>query len=212
MTIHLVIADSHPIVLDGMEHLFQPEEDFRLVARCTDGLETMEAIRRHRPDVVILDIRMPGKDGLAISREMLAEKHPARVVLFTAELDDEQMLKAVHAGVRGIVLKEMKSQLLVQCIRKVHAGEHWLDRRSTRVAIEKILKREAGAYEIAAITTPRETHIIRLTAQGLHNKEIATKLCISEGTVKSHLHNIYDKLHLDGRLALLRFVQEKGLV
>jgi DNA-binding NarL/FixJ family response regulator len=212
MPIHLVIADSHPIVLDGMEHLFRQEEDFRLAARCTNGLETMEAIHRHRPDVVILDIRMPEKDGLVISREVMAEKLPSRVVFFTAELDDEQMLEAVHAGVRGIVLKEMKSQLLVQCVRKVHAGENWLDRRSTSVAIEKMLKREAGAYEIAALTTPREIHIIRLTAQGLRNKEIAAKLCISEGTVKVHLHNIYDKLHLDSRLALLRFVQEKGLV
>jgi DNA-binding NarL/FixJ family response regulator len=133
-------------------------------------------------------------------------------VLFTAELDEEQMLEAVHAGVQGIVLKEMKSQLLVQCIRKVHAGERWLDRRSTGVAIEKMLQREAGAYEIAAITTPREIQIIRLTAQGLHNKEIAAKLCISEGTVKVHLHNIYDKLHLNGRLALLCYAREKGLV
>jgi len=212
MPIHLVIADSHPIVLDGIEHLFRQEEDFRLAARCTNGLETMEAIRRHQPDVVILDIRMPEKDGLMISREVMAEKLPSRVVFFTAEIDDEQMLEAVHAGVRGIVLKEMKSQLLVQCVRKVHAGENWLDRRSTSVAIEKMLKREAGAYEIAALTTPREIHIIRLTVQGLRNKEIADKLCISEGTVKVHLHNIYDKLHLDGRLALLHFAQEKGLV
>ena len=211
MPIRLVVADSHPIVIEGMEHLFRQEEDFQLVARCTSGLETIEAIRRHRPDVVILDICLPGKDGLAISREMLAEKLPARVVLFTAELDEEQMLEAVHVGVRGIVLKEMKSQLLVQCVRKVHAGEHWLDRRSTRVAIEKMLQREAGSYEIAALTTPREIHIIRLTAQGLHNKEIAAKLCISEGTVKVHLHNIYDKLNLNGRMALLRYVQENGL-
>jgi DNA-binding NarL/FixJ family response regulator len=212
MPVHLVIADSHPIVLDGIEHLFRQEKDFRLAARCSDGLETMEAIRRHRPDVVILDIRMPGKDGLAISREMLAEKHPARVILFAAELDEVQMLDAVQAGVRGIVLKEMNSQLLVQCVRKVHAGEHWLDRRSTGVAIEKMLQREAGANEIAAFTTPREIHIIKLTAQGLQNKEIAAKLCISEGTVKVHLHNIYYKLRLDNRLALLRFAREKGLV
>ena len=211
MSIHLVVADRHPIVINGMEHLFRQEADFQLVARCTDGLETLKAIRRHRPDVAILDIRMPGKDGLAISRSLLAEKHPARVVLFTAELDEGQLLEAIHAGVRGIVLKDMKSQLLVQCVRKVHAGEHWFDRRSTRVAIEKMLQREAGAYEIATFTTPRELHIIRLTTQGLRNKQIAAKLCISEGTVKVHLHNIYDKLHLNGRLALLRYVQEKGL-
>lgn len=212
MTIRLVVADSQPIILDGMAYLFQKEEGFELAARCTDGQETMEAIRRHKPDIVILEPRMPGKDGLAISREVRAEKLPTRVVLFTVELDEKQMLEAVHAGVRGIVLKEMTSQLLVQCVRKVHAGEHWLDRRSTKVAIERMLQREAGALEIAGITTPREINIIRLTAQGLRNKEIAVKLCISEGTVKVHLHNIYDKLRLDNRLALLRYAQEKGLI
>jgi DNA-binding NarL/FixJ family response regulator len=195
-----------------MEHLFRPEDGFRLLARCTNGWETMEAVRRYRPDVLIMDICMPGKGGLAISREMLAEKLPTRVVLFTEELDEEQVLMAVRAGVQGIIWKEMKSQLLVQCVCKVHAGEHWLDRRSTGVAIEKMLQREAGAYEIAAITTPREIQIIRLTAQGLHNKEIAAKLCISEGTVKVHLHNIYDKLHLNSRLALLCYAQGKGLL
>lgn len=212
MAITLVIADSHPIVLEGMEHLFGQEADIRMLARCTKGLETLEAIRKHRPDVVVLDTQLPGKDGLTISREVQTGKHPTKIVLFTTELSEEQMLEAVHAGVRGIVLKEMKSQLLVQCIRKVHAGEHWLDRRSTSLAIEKMLRREAGAYEIASITTPREMHIIRLTAKGLQNKEIAEKLCISDGTVKVHLHNIYDKLHLESRQALQRYAREKLLV
>ena len=211
MPITLVIADSHPIVLDGMEHLIGQEADFQLAARCTDGLQTLEAIRKHHLDIAVLEIRLPGKDGLAISREALSEKHPPRVVLFTAELNEDQMLEAIHAGVRGIVLKEMRSQLLVQCIRKVHAGEHWLDRRSTSVAIEKMLRRESGAYEMASATTPREMHIIRLTAQGLQNREIAEKLCISEGTVKVHLHNIYDKLQLDSRMALQRYAREKRL-
>ena len=114
MPIRLIVADDHPLVLDGIENLFRLEEDFQLMARCTDGIETLKAVRRHRPDVVILDIRMPGKDGLTIAREMLAEKLPTRVVFLTAELDEDQMLEAVRAGVRGIVLKEMAPQLLAQ--------------------------------------------------------------------------------------------------
>jgi len=212
MPITLVISDSHPIVLEGMEHLFAQETDFQLAARCTNGLETLEAIGKHHPDVAVLDIHLPGKDGLTISRESQTLQHPPKIVFFTSELDEEQMLEAVHAGVRGIVLKEMRSQLLVQCIRKVHEGEHWLDRRSTSLAIEKMLQREAGAYALASVTTPREMYIIRLTAQGLQNKEIADKLCISEGTVKVHLHNIYDKLQLESRQALQRYAREKRLV
>lgn len=212
MPIHLIVANSRPIVLEGMEHLFRQDEGFQLMARCTDGLETMEAVRRHRPDVLVLDLHMPGKDGLAISREVRAEKIPARVILFTAELDEKQLLEAVYAGVQGIVLIETRSQLLVQCVRKVHAGEHWFDRSSTQAAIERMLQREAGAYEMAGSATPQEIKIIMLTAQGLRNKEIASSLSITEGTVKGHLHNIYDKLQLAGRPALLRYAQQRGLV
>jgi DNA-binding NarL/FixJ family response regulator len=212
MPIHLVLADDHPLILDGLENLFHLEKDFKVVARCLDGMETMQAVRKHRPDVLILDIRMPGKDGLEIAREMRKEKLPTRIVLLTAELDEDELLESLRLGVQGIVLKEMAPQLLVQCIRKVHAGEQWIEPRSARQALEKMLRREAGARDIATVLTPREIDLVRMVARGLRNKEIAGKLSISEGTVKVHLHNIYEKLKVEGRLALLRYAQEKGLV
>jgi DNA-binding NarL/FixJ family response regulator len=212
MPIRLVLADDHPLILDGLENLFCLEKDFQVVARCATGIETMQAVRRHRPDVLVLDIRMPGKDGLEIAREMREEELPTRVVLLTAALDEEDLLAAVRAGVPGVVLKEMAPQLLVQCIRKVHAGEKWIERVSTRQALEKMLRREAGAREMAAVLTPREIDIVRMVAQGLHNKAIADRLSIGEGTVKTHLHNIYEKLNVDSRLALLRYAQDKLLV
>jgi DNA-binding NarL/FixJ family response regulator len=212
MPIRLVVADDHPLILDGVENLFRLEGDFQLLARCKDGMETMQAVRTHEPDIVILDIRMPGKDGLTIAREMLAERLPTRVVLLAAELEDGQLLEAVRSGVRGIVLKEMAPQLLVQCVRKVHAGEQWIERRATALNLEKILLREAAAREIEALITPREINILRMVAHDLRNKEIAGKLFITEGTVKVHLHNICEKLQVKGRLALLRYAREKGLV
>lgn len=212
MTIRLVVADDHPLILDGVENLFRLEEDFQILAMCTDGLETLDAVRRHRPDVVILDIRMPGKDGLMIAREILAEKLPTHIILLTAELEDDQFLEAVRLGVRGIVLKEMAPQLLVKCVRKVHAGEQWIERRSTVMNLEKILRREAAAREIEALITPREISIVKMVAQGLKNREIGERLFISEGTVKVHIHNIFEKLQLKGRLALLHFAQEKELI
>jgi DNA-binding NarL/FixJ family response regulator len=212
MPIRLVVADDHPLILDGVENLFRLEEDFQLLARCKDGIETMQAVRQYKPDVVILDIRMPGKDGLAIAREMLAGKLSTRVVLYTAELEDAQLLEAIRSGVRGIVLKEMAPQLLVQCVRKVHAGEQWIERRSTALNLEKILLREAAAREVEALITPREINILRMVVQDLRNKEIADRLFITEGTVKVHLHNICEKLQLKGRRALLQYAREKGLV
>lgn len=212
MPIRLVLADDHPLILDALENLFKLEEDLEVVARCTDGADTVRAVRRLKPDVLILDIRMADKDGLAVARELRAEKLSTRVVLLTAAITEDQLLEAVRLGVQGIVLKEMAPKLLIQCIRKVHAGEQWIERRSARMALEKMLRREAAAHEIASLLTTREVDIVRMVAKGLHNKAIAEKLRISEGTVKVHLHNIYEKLKVDGRMALLRFAQEKGLV
>jgi DNA-binding NarL/FixJ family response regulator len=212
MPIRLVVADNHPLMLDGMENLFRLEEDFELLARCKDGIETMNAVRRHRPDVVILDIRMSGMDGLTIARAILADKLPTRVVLFTAELKDDQLLEAFRFGVQGIVLKDIAPQLLVQCVRKVHAGEQWIERHFAVLTLGKILQREAIVREIETLITPREINIVKMVAQGLRNKEIAGKLFISEGTVKVHLHNTCAKLQLKGRLALQHYAQEKGLI
>jgi len=212
MPISLILADDHALILDGLENLFRLEPDFQVLARCTDGVETLKAVRQHRPDVLILDIRMPRKDGLEVAREMQKEELPTRVVLLTAALDDKEMLEAARLGVQGIVLKEMPPHLLVQCVRKVYAGEQWIEKGSAARILEKMLRREAGAREVAEVLTVREIAIVRLVAAGLHNKEIADKLCISEGTVKVHLHNIFEKLMVDSRVALLRWAQEKGLI
>jgi len=212
MPIGLVLADDHPIVLDGLEQLFRLEQDFKVLARCRDGDETLQAVRKYRPDVLILDIRMPGRSGLAVLREMKREKLPTRVVLLTAAIDENEALEAIRLRVSGVVLKEMAPQLLVKCVRKVHAGGQWFEKRSFARALETLLQREAGARQIAGVLTPREMEIVRLVASGLHNKEVAEKLLISEGTVKIHLHHIYEKLHVDGRLELTLYARDKGLL
>jgi len=212
MAIGLVLADDHPIILDGLEQLFHLEQDFKVLARCTNGEEALRAVIRHRPDVLVLDIRMPGTGGLAVIREMKKEKLRTRVVLLTGALDEHEAMEAIRLGVRGVVLKEMAPKLLVQCIRKVHTGEQWVERRSFGRALETMMRREAGARQIAGVLTPRELEIVPLVASGLHNKEIAAKLAISEGTVKIHLHHIYERLNVGGRLELTLYAQGKGLV
>ena len=212
MAISLVLADDHPIVLDGLENLFRQEADFKVLGRCVNGEEALRAVREYRPDVLILDIRMFRMDGLAVLREMKKEGLSTRVVLLTVALDEDQVVEAIRLGVSGMVLKEMAPRLLVQCVRKVHAGEQWLERKSFGRAMERMLRREAGAREIAGILTPREIEIVRMAATGLRNKQIAEKLFISEGTAKIHLHNIYEKLGLSDRLELARYARDKGLV
>jgi DNA-binding NarL/FixJ family response regulator len=211
LAITLVVADDHPLILDGLAGIFQLEEDFTVLGRCETGEEALEAVRKHKPDILVLDIRMPGQDGFDVLREMSKEKLATQVVVLTAALDETEVLDAIRLGVRGVVLKEMAPRLLVQCIRTVHAGGQWLERQSTTRAIEKILRLEAGMRRVAAALTAREIEIVRAVGAGFRNKEIAEKLSISEGTVKVHLHNIYEKLNMDGRMALMVYARDNAL-
>ena len=179
---------------------------------CSKSSEILGAVRYHQPDIVILDIRMPGKDGLTTARELMTEKLPPRIIIYTAEINEDQLLEAIRIGVRGIVLKEMNPKFLVQCVRKVYAGEQWIERDTARLSLEKLLRREAGALEISNLLTHRESDILIMVAKGFPNKQIGEKLFISEGTVKVHLHNVYEKLKVKNRVELLRYAQEKGLV
>jgi DNA-binding NarL/FixJ family response regulator len=212
MSIRLVLADDHPLILQGLTLLLRQEPDLEVLAVCRDGEETLQAVRQFQPDVLILDILMPDKDGLAVLRELRQLEIPTRVILLTAAIDEDNLLEAMRLGVGGVVLKEMAVPLLIQCVRKVYAGDQWLERHSIGRAMEKMLRREAGTREVAKLLTPRELEIVRLAASGLRNKEIASKLTISEGTIKIHLHRSYEKLHVDSRIALLRYAQTKGLV
>jgi two-component system nitrate/nitrite response regulator NarL len=209
MPIRLILADDHPIVLEGLEQLFRVEPDFQVVARCRDGEETLREVRVHRPDVLVLDIRMPRRDGLDVLRTVRLEGLAPRVVLLTAALEEEQLVEALRMGVGGVVLKEMAPHLLVEAVREVYSGGSWLDKGSVSRVVSKLLEREGGKEDHQL--TPRELEVVRMVARGLRNRIIAEQLCISEGTVKIHLHNIYQKLGIDGRLELAVYAQGKGL-
>jgi DNA-binding NarL/FixJ family response regulator len=211
MPIRLVLADDHPLLLKGLNDLLRAE-GFEILAQCRDGEEALAAVRAHRPDLLILDLHMPRKDGLAVLREMRAEHSPTRVILLVAELGDEQLQEATRLGVGGVVLKEMAPRLLVQCVRKVHAGQTWVERRGAAHAFETLLRREAGVREVRRVLTGREIEIGLLAAKGLPNKAIAETLSVAEGTIKTHLHNIYEKLHLQNRVELVLYCKEKGIV
>lgn len=212
MPIRVALADDHPIVLDGLENLFRLEPDFQVVARCVNGEESLAAVRRHRPDVLLLDIHMPGKDGLTVLRELQREKVPTKVVLLAAVLEDEEVLDALRLGVRGMLLKELAPQMVVRCVRKVHAGEQWIETHAFGRALDTLLQREAGEREAASLLTPREIEMVRMVARGLRNKEMSERLAISEGTVKIHLHHIYKKVKVENRVELILYAQSKKLV
>ncbi|NJL27947.1 MAG: response regulator transcription factor [Thermoanaerobaculia bacterium] len=210
--IRVAIADDHPIVLDGLEQLFRLEPDFALVARCRDGRETLRMVAAQTPDVLVLDVRMPQGDGLEVLRTLEREGAATRVVLLTAAVEDDQLLEALRLGARGVVLKEMAPQVLVSAVRAVAAGGEWLERGLGGRAARKLLEREQQRRDATDVLTAREIEVVRKVAAGKRNRAIANELFISEGTVKIHLHNVYDKLRCDGRLALVLWAKQHGLV
>src|SRR5256712_2307040 len=161
MTVHLALADGHPSGLDGLEGRFRRERDFQFVARCTNGEETLVAVRRHRPDILILDLRMPRGDGLEILRTLRREKLPTKVVLLAGALEEDEVLEALRLGVRGVVLKELAPQQLVECVRKVHAGEQWLEKQLSSPGLETPLPRGSGGRAGDRGLTPPESEIVR---------------------------------------------------
>ena len=207
MAIRVIIADDHPIVLDGLAYLFSEESDLELVARCTNGDDALAATRRERPDVLVLDVRMPGRSGLDVLRVLVEEKNATRVVLLSGQITDTEMVAAVRLGVAGIVLKESAAQELLLCVRAVAAGEQWLRDSAVQAA------RDRGVSDAALkLLTRRELDIVRMVAVGARNKQIAENLGISEGTVKMHLHTIYEKLEISGRVELSIYAREHALV
>ena len=211
MTIRLILADDHPLVLDGLSRLFEQEPGMKVVARCSDGEAALWAVREHRPDILILDLHMPRLGGMETLRRLAREGLGVRAVLLTADIGEDELLEAVRLGVRGVVLKEMAPELLVRCVKTVHGGGQWLEQQATGRALERLLAREAGRIQLKGLT-PREIVLVRLANQGLRNKEIAARLVITEGTVKIHLHRVYEKLGVASRVELLNYARERGIV
>jgi DNA-binding NarL/FixJ family response regulator len=212
MPVTLVLADDHPIVLAGLQQLLSLEPGFTILTTCGDGLAALAAVRRHRPDVLVLDLQMPRMDGLTVLRELRQTEVVTRTVVLTASLGAQEVLDAVRLGARGVVLKEMAPDLLVRCIRTVAGGGQWLERDAVARALDRLLEREVGARHAAELLTTRELDIARLVAQDMRNKEIARQLAITEGTVKIHLHNIYQKLDIDSRVALTLWARDHRLI
>lgn len=209
MAIRIVIADDHPIVVDGLAQLFRLEIDFEVVARCLNGLEALQAVRTYQPDVLLLDLRMPHMTGLDVIRELRQTSDPTRVILLTALFDDAEIEDAVRLGVRGVMLKDLAPPLMVQCIRSVYAGSDWIEKNLLDRALQRANRGPAAPPKSL---TPREFEILKMVVRGLRNKAIAAELAISEGTVKIHLHSIYEKLGVGGRLELSAYARQHRLL
>jgi two-component system, NarL family, nitrate/nitrite response regulator NarL len=218
--IRIVVADDHPIFRDGLCKLLALEDDFEVVAQAQDGRQVLEVLQQHEPDILLLDLKMPGLDGLATLQRLQTMKNRTRVIVLTASDDKNEFVQAMKLGTSGIVLKQTATELLIKSIRRVHAGEIWLDSHTTAAVIRLFVAADEPPAPIPAVAprdrersplSQREREIVALVAQGFKNKEMAEKMFISEQTVKNHLHNIFDKLGVSDRLELALYAIHNNL-
>lgn len=218
--IRIVVADDHPIFRDGLCKLLALEEDFEVVGQAQDGQEVLDVLQQHEPDILLLDLKMPGLDGLGTLQRLQAARIRTRVIVLTASDDKNEFVQAMKLGTSGIVLKQTATDLLIKSIRKVHAGEIWLDSHTTAAVIRQFVSAEevpppsqkaAPRERERSPLSQREREIVALVAQGFKNKEMAEKMFISEQTVKNHLHNIFDKLGVSDRLELALYAIHNNL-
>ncbi|APF33936.1 DNA-binding response regulator [Microbacterium sp. AISO3] len=209
--IRLLIADDHPIVRAGLAGLLADEPGFEVIAEAADGDEAVRLAAEARPDVILMDLRMPVLDGVAATARIVAARDAAagpRVLILTTYESDDQILAAIEAGASGYLLKAAPREEIVAGIRSVAAGQSAL---SPAVAV-RLVERMRQPEPAASALTPRETDVLRLVAAGHGNRQIAVQLGIGESTVKTHLLRVYDKLGVDSRTRAVTLALERGLL
>jgi DNA-binding NarL/FixJ family response regulator len=216
-SIGVLIVDDQALVRVGFRMILEIEPDLRVVGEAADGDQAVAQVGALRPDVVLMDVRMPGTDGIAATRRLSADPScTARVVMLTTFDMDEYVYAALQAGASGFLLKDVEPELLVAGIRAVHAGESLLAPTVTRRMIEIFLDAtrlpDGDVRRRLATLTAREGDVLRLIARGLTNAEIAAELFVSETTVKTHVGRVLMKLHLRDRVQAVIYAYEAGLV
>ena len=201
--IRVLVADDHPVVRHGIIANLNPQADITVVAEAGDGVEALALIKEHLPDVVILDLRMPQMDGLDLLAEVRTSRLPCKVIIMTTFDSEQDVQRAIKAGARGYLLKDSAHEEILDAIRGVSLGQTYFPARILQKLAEGTSKPELS---------PREVEVLRWVADGKSNKEIAARLFITEGTVKTHMKKLLQKLDAMGRTAAIREAVHRGLV
>ena len=206
-TIRIALADDHPVFRDGVRQLLSLEPDLAVVAEANDGGQVIDVLKEYRPDILLLDLSMPGLDGHTTLCRLRTERFNTKIVVLTASEDPDQHVRAVGYGASAVVLKQMATELLTASIRRVHNGEIWLNGGMTAA----IMKSFGGSNTADGTLTTRQREVIELVAQGFTNGQIAQSLFVNEQTIKNHLHQITGKLGISGRVGLAQYAIEHGI-
>jgi two-component system, NarL family, response regulator DegU len=199
--IRVMIADDHSMVRQGLKQILELEDDIAVVAQAANGEEAVRLAREHKPDVILMDINMPGTNGLQAIKELKQDKHPYKVIVLTIHQDREYLFKTLQMGSEGYVLKDAEPSVLIEAIRNVFRGQSYIQPNMTRELVKefnRVTLHEKDKQDENNLTS-REIEVLDLIAEGMINKEIAKQLYISEKTVKNHVSNIFKKLNVSDR-------------
>jgi DNA-binding NarL/FixJ family response regulator len=213
MAISIILADDHPVVHRGMQALLERERDFSIVGVAADGLETVGLTERLKPDVLVLDLMMPGLSGLEVLR-ILRERSPqTRIVILSMHSSSAFVVQALQNGAAGYVLKESTEENLVHAVREAAAGRRFLSPPVTEIAINTYIEQsKTGPFDPHETLTPRQREVLQLAAEGKTNAEIAERLNISQRTVENHRATLMHRLGLRNQTELIRYAIRRGLI
>ncbi len=210
--IRVLIADDHPIFRDGLKKLLSLEADLQVIGEAQNGQQTVELVEKLQPDILLLDLKMPGINGIEALAQLQNKLKNTRVIVLTASDEEQEILQVMRLGTAGVVRKQTATEMLIKSIRAVASGEIWLDSQLTAAVMREFSEPTQPKGEPAkSLLSGREREIVVLVSQGFRNKEIAEKMFISEQTVKNHLHNIFDKLGVSDRLELALYAIHKKI-
>lgn len=201
--IQIVVADDHPIVREGIVANLKRQRDLKVIGEATDGVEVLEFIKQNRPDVALLDLRMPRMNGMEVLAALNGLKLQTRAIVMTAFENEEDIQCSMRAGARAYLLKDCSKQILADVIRRVYRGEIYLPPQIAQKLVDRMQKPQLS---------PRELEVLRALAAGKSNKEIGVQLFISEGTVKTHVESLLDKLGATTRTSAMKAAVRRGLV
>ncbi len=213
-SLRVVIADDQALVRAGFRLILEEVGGFQVVGEAADGEQAIAAVRRHRPDLVLMDVRMPNLDGIEATRRIVSAGASCRIVILTTFDLDEHVFAALRAGASGFLLKDVSPEQLVASLRMLAAGESLLAPSITRRLIERFAAPDAGpaASQVLSTLTEREREVLVLIARGLNNDELAAELRIGESTIKTHVGRVLAKLELRDRVQAVVFAYENGLI
>lgn len=209
--IRILIADDHEVVREGLRLILEAEDDFAVVGEAADGREAIELVRQHQPQVVLMDLRMPGMDGLTAIKQLRQQWPDLNIVILTTYNEDALMIEGLRSGARSYLLKDTKRQVLFDTLRAAARGEALLRPDVMARVLGQPPAAPAKVVEDATLTE-REREVLIGVAQGERSKEIAARLGITERTVKAHLASIYNKFGVDSRAAAIAIASQRGLI